>query len=65
MTILIVDDQISVVSGLFSGIDWKKIGIQKVLRRTVRMRQKKYSSVTTLIFCSVILRCRWRMESVF
>ncbi len=32
MTILIVDDQISVVSGLFSGIDWKKIGIQKVLK---------------------------------
>lgn len=32
MTILIVDDQISVVSGLFFGIDWAKIGIDKVLK---------------------------------
>lgn len=32
MTILIVDDQVSVVSGLFFGINWKKIGIQKVLK---------------------------------
>ncbi|WP_342757767.1 response regulator transcription factor [Kineothrix sedimenti] len=32
MTILIIDDQISVVSGLIFGIDWKKTGIQKVLK---------------------------------
>lgn len=32
MTILIVDDQVSVVSGLFFGIHWKKIGIQKILK---------------------------------
>ncbi len=36
MTVLVVDDQISVVSGLIFGIDWKKIGITKI--------QKAYSA---------------------
>lgn len=32
MVVLIVDDQISVVSGLFCGINWGKIGIEKVCK---------------------------------
>ena len=32
MTVLIVDDQINVVSGLVLGIHWDKIGITKVLK---------------------------------
>ncbi|WMJ89557.1 response regulator transcription factor [Anaerocolumna sp. MB42-C2] len=32
MTVLVVDDHISVVSGLIFGIDWRKIGITKVLK---------------------------------
>jgi len=32
MNILIVDDQISVVNGLMKGIDWDKLGIDKVLK---------------------------------
>ncbi len=30
MKILIVDDQISVVEGLLSGINWEKLGVSKV-----------------------------------
>lgn len=32
MTVLVVDDQVSVVSALISGIEWKKIGISAVLK---------------------------------
>ncbi|MFQ7747488.1 MAG: response regulator, partial [Eubacteriales bacterium] len=31
MTILVVDDQINVVNGIVSGVDWETAGISKVL----------------------------------
>jgi len=30
MTVLLVDDQISILSGLISGIDWDKLGVTQI-----------------------------------
>ncbi|WFR58940.1 response regulator [Anaerocolumna sp. AGMB13025] len=55
MTVLVVDDHISVVSGLVFGIDWKKLGITKVLKAYNASEAKKIISSQTvdILLCDI------------
>jgi two-component system response regulator YesN len=38
MVVLIVDDQINIVNGIISGVNWGKVGVTKVLTQEKRIR---------------------------
>lgn len=40
MTVLVVDDQTNVVSGIISGVHWSDIGVSKVLPALQCLRSK-------------------------
>jgi two-component system response regulator YesN len=55
MTVLVIDDHISVVSGLFFGIEWKKIGVTKVLKAYNAGEAKKIisSQEIDILLCDI------------
>lgn len=55
MTILVVDDQPQVVSGIIRGVNWKKCGIQKVLKAHNVAEAKKsiQNSDVNVLLCDI------------
>ncbi len=74
MVALIVDDQVSVVSGLFCGISWGKIGIEKVCKAYNAYEAKKIilSSKIDILLCDIEMPmesgldlCSWLRENKY
>ncbi len=55
MVVLIVDDQISVVSGIYFGVDWKKIGVTSVLKTYNAQEAKKIlqTQIVDIVLCDI------------
>ena len=55
MTVLIVDDQINVVSGLVLGIHWDKIGITKVLKayNAYEAKEQLKKTEADIVLCDI------------
>ena len=74
MVVLIVDDQVSVVSGLFCGVRWGKIGIEKVYKAYNAYEAKKIIAGTQIdiLLCDIEMPvesgldlCDWLRENKY
>ena len=65
MTVLVIDDQIHVVDGILSEVDWDGWGLKLSGRRTVRRRLREFFFLIRLTLCCVILRCPEKTDFLF
>lgn len=61
INVLIVDDQINVVSGVMFGVHWDRLGISQIYKAYNAYEAKQVLLEKPVVSCCATLKCRWKM----